>query len=343
MILAIHKTDIKGYFSDRWIEYCKVNNIPYKIVNCYSNTIIQDLNDCDGLMWHFSHAHPIDYQIAINILTSLEAGGKKVFPNVNSCWHFDDKVSQKYLLESINAPIIKSWVYYSKKEALEIMSKISYPKVFKLKGGAGSANVKLIKNKNEADKYVCRAFGRGFRQFDRLTLFKDTFTKFRRREIKIKNLILEFGKIFVKSDYEKVKGNESGYIYFQDFIPNNDSDVRIIVIGDRAFAIKRMVRENDFRASGSGLILYDRKHIDERCVQIAFNTSEKLQSNCLTFDFLFDENNQPLIAEISYGFFQGAYDDCTGYWDKNLKWHDEKFIPQNWMVDDLLAEINLKK
>lgn len=343
MKLAIHKSKSKVYFSERWINHCKNKSINYKIVNCYSNNIMEELSDCDGLLWHFSHAHPIDFQIATHILNSLEANGKKTFPNINSCWHFDDKVAQKYLLESIGCPVIKSWVYYTKKGANQAVEGLVYPKVFKLKGGAGSANVKLIENKKEAKRYVYKAFGKGFRQFDRFTLFNDAISKFRKNEISVKKLAIEFGKIFVKSDYEKVKGYENGYVYFQEFIPNNNFDIRIIVIGERAFAIKRMVRENDFRASGSGIILYEKDNFDIRCVQIAFETSAKLGANCLAYDFLFDEKNQPLIAEVSYGFLGIVYDDCTGYWDKNLTWHKGNFIPQNWMIDDMIEKINLTK
>ena len=343
MKLAIHKNDLKGYFSERWINYCHNNSIDYKIVNCYSNNIMEELSDCDGLLWHFSHAHPIDFQIATHILNSVKANGKKIFPNINSCWHFDDKVAQKYLLESISSPVIKSWVYYTKKNAYQAVEGLVYPKVFKLKGGAGSANVKLIENKKEAKRYVTKAFGKGFRQFDRFTLFNDAISMFKKNKISVKNLTIEFIKIFIKSDYEKVKGNENGYVYIQEFLPNNNFDIRIIVIGGRAFAIKRMVRENDFRASGSGLILYEKDNFDIRCVQIAFETSEKIGSNCLAYDFLFDDENQPLIAEVSYGFSQAGYDDCTGYWDKKLTWHKGKFVPQNWMVDDMIEKINSTK
>ena len=36
------------------------------------------------------------------------------------------------------------------------------PKVFKLRGGAGALNVKLIKNHNEAEKFAKKAFTIGF-------------------------------------------------------------------------------------------------------------------------------------------------------------------------------------
>lgn len=339
MKLAIHHTPVQGYFSERWIEYCNRQNIPYKLVNCYSNNIIHDLSDCGALLWHFSHAHPTDFQISIKLIASLEAAGKICFPNLNSCWHFDDKVAQKYLLESINAPVINSWVFYSQKEAIEWISKASFPKVFKLKGGAGSANVKLVRKHKSARKLVRKAFGKGFRQFDRKSLFIYELKKWKSGSTTTRNLVLSFLKMFKKSDYEKLKGNELGYAYFQEFLPDNDSDTRIVVIGNRAFGIKRMVRKNDFRASGSGLILYDKELIDQRCVKIAFDISAKLKTNCLTFDFLFSDNHSPMIAEISYGFHQDGYNDCQGYWDNDLNWNEGKFIPQEWMVDDIINSI----
>ena len=70
------------------------------------------------------------------------------------------------------------------------------------------------------------------------------------------------------TEYARVTGNEKGYIYFQEFIPDNDFDIRVIVIGDKAFAIKRMVRENDFRASGSGSILYEKEHFTDETIRI---------------------------------------------------------------------------
>ena len=42
-----------------------------------------------------------------------------------------------------------------------------FPKVFKLRGGAGAANVKLVKSKRDFIKLINKAFGRGFSQFNR--------------------------------------------------------------------------------------------------------------------------------------------------------------------------------
>jgi len=50
MLLAIHHRP--GSFSDRWISYCERNEIPFKIVNAFDSDIINQLQDCDALMWH---------------------------------------------------------------------------------------------------------------------------------------------------------------------------------------------------------------------------------------------------------------------------------------------------
>lgn len=334
MKLAIHHR--AGSFSDRWIAYCEEKNIEYKIVNAFANDIIQQLSDCDVLMWHHNHAHFKDVLTAKRILFALEHAGIKVFPDFKTGWHFDDKVAQKYLLEAIGAPLVPSYVFYDKKEALEWAVHTSYPKVFKLKGGAGAANVKLVKTENEAKKLISKAFGRGFAQFDRVGAFKEHLRKVKEGKQGLIGLLKGFARLFITTDFDKQQPSEKGYIYFQDFIPNNDSDARVIVIGDKAFAIKRMVRSNDFRASGSGNIIYDKSQIDERCIKIAFDTSQKLNAQCLAYDFVFDSNKNPLVIEISYGFAVEAYDKCLGYWDRNLNWYEGQFNPQEWMIEDLI-------
>src|SRR5690606_24969951 len=113
------------------------------------------------------------------ILFALEHAGIKVFPDFKTGWHFDDKVAQKYLLEAINAPLVPSYVFYDKQQALNWAKKTIYPKVFKLKGGAGSANVKLVRSESEAIKLINIAFGKGFSQFNRLDNFKESLRKYK--------------------------------------------------------------------------------------------------------------------------------------------------------------------
>jgi len=337
MKVAIHHRE--GSFSDRWIEYCQKNMIEYKIVNAYDNDIICQIKGCNIFIWHHHHANYKDTTTAKRILFSLEQAGIKVFPNFNTGWHFDDKVAQKYLLEAINAPLVPSYVFYDKNEALKWAKNTSYPKVFKLKGGAGASNVKLVKNFNQAVSFINKSFGKGYKQYDGVEALKEKIRKFKDNKESFKGVIKAAIRIFVPTNFSNNQPPEKGYIYFQDFIPNNYSDIRVIVIGDKAFAIKRLVRENDFRASGSGNIIFDNNEINLDCIKIAFKINSTIKSQCIAFDFVLDTNGQPLIVEMSYGFSMKAYDQCPGYWDKDLNWYKEDFNPQNWIIDSFY-EIN---
>ena len=335
MKIAIHHR--KGSFSDRWIAYCKVNGVDYKLVNCYANDIIEQISDCDALMWHFHHTSERDVKFAKQLLYSVQAIGKKVFPDFNTAWHFDDKVGQKYLLEAIGAPMVPTYIFYSRQDALTWAKKVRWPKVFKLRGGAGSQNVKLAKNKRDGIKLINTAFGKGFKQYEAWSNLKERWRKFRlgkKAGIEVFKGIL---RLIHPPKFSNMMGKEIGYVYFQDFIPNNNFDVRIIVIGDKAFAIKRPVRKNDFRASGGGEIIYHKEEIDERCVKIAFEANEEIKSQSIAYDFVFDQNNNPLIVEISYGYSVAAYDDCEGYWTKDMQWHSgTHFDFCGWMVNLML-------
>ena len=116
-------------------------------------------------MFHHHHGNYKDVLFARQLLYSLEESGKRVFPDWRTCWHFDDKVGQKYLLEAIGAPLIPSYVFYTEKEALNWIRQTTFPKVFKLRGGASAANVKLVHTAKEAKNFVQKAFGTGFSQF----------------------------------------------------------------------------------------------------------------------------------------------------------------------------------
>lgn len=340
MKIAIHKRPYS--FSDRWIHYCEENIIPFKIVNCYDSDIIEQLKDCNGLMWHWNQNDYRAQNFARQLIISVEKMGIKVFPNSNNCWHFDDKVGQKYLLEAINAPLVPSYAFYDKSTAVNWAKQTSYPKVFKLRGGAGSINVKLVKSKKQAKKLIQRSFSRGFAFSSRYDGLKDRFWSLKRdKDFKaIVHVLKGFVRLLIPPEGTTLLPLQRGYIYFQEFIPNNKFDDRIVIVGNKAFALRRKNRENDFRASGSGLISYDKELFPQKTIQIAFSTSRKIKSQSLAFDFIYDKEKNPLIVEISYVYVMGvAYDNCSGYWDENLNWHPDNVNPQRYIIEDFIAEI----
>lgn len=334
MRIAIHHR--KGSFSERWIEYCKKNKIQYKLVNAFDSDIIQQVKECDVFMWHHHHADFKDVLTAKRILFALEHSGVKIFPDFNTGWHFDDKVAQKYLLEAIDAPLVPSFVFYDKKEALDWAMNTTYPKVFKLKGGAGASNVKLVRTERECIKFINKAFGKGFSQFDRWGYFKERYKKYKSGGDNLLGVLKGFGRLFIPREFAKLYGREKGYVYFQEFIPNDGFDIRVVVINNKAVALKRLVRKNDFRASGSGNLVFENEKIDKRYINTAFEIAEKLNSKSLAIDLICSKIDDIYIVELSYGFpMLNFIDGSKGYWDKNLNWHEGQFIPQEWMVEEI--------
>jgi glutathione synthase/RimK-type ligase-like ATP-grasp enzyme len=336
MKIGIHHTP--GSFSDRWIDYCKKQNIDYKIVNCYATDIISQLEDCDALMWHHHHGNFKDVLFAKQLIYSVEQSGKKTFPDYKTCWHFDDKVGQKYLFESIGAPLAPSYVFYTRQEALQWINHTTFPKVFKLRGGAGSANVKLVKTAKKARRLTGKAFGRGYSQFDRIGYFKEHYNKYCNGRDSLLGVLKAFGRLFIGTEFSKMHGREKGYIYFQDFVPNNSFDIRVFVVYSKAFALKRMIRKNDFRASGSGNMYYEKEHIPINSIELAFQLSDKLQLQSASFDFVYDAEGHPVVVEVSYAFPTLSAAPCIGYWDKLLNYHLESFKPQEWMVEAIINQ-----
>ncbi|GHT33436.1 hypothetical protein AGMMS49574_19090 [Bacteroidia bacterium] len=165
--IAIHqnkkKFDHSGSWENPWINYCETNQIPYKVVDCYHPDIINQLKEFDCLLWHFNNYSHSDMLFARSILNSAKQLGLKVFPDFNESWHFDDKVAGTYILQSINAPIPASKMFYLYDDVKEwIAQGITYPIVAKLRTGSGAHNVKLLKSKTEVLSYAKRMFGKGF-------------------------------------------------------------------------------------------------------------------------------------------------------------------------------------
>lgn len=340
-MIGIH--DRPGGFSDRWIQYCTEHAVPFRRVNCLASDVVRQCEGLEGLLWHWGHDSPADKLVAWQIIASLEAKGLLVFPNVNTCWHYDDKIAQKYLLEALGAALIPTWVLTNQAEAVRWCEQASWPKVFKLRCGAGSTNVRLVRSRTEAVALCRQAFGRGFPAVagylaDMQTRLRKTKTahEFWARLRRAPRTLLKRLAIRWQLHWER------GYMYFQEFLPDNAFDTRITIIGDRAFGFVRANRPDDFRASGSGSIIYNAEKIDKRCVEIAFRVADRIGSQSLSFDFLYNPQQEPMIAEISYCYMSSAVHACAGHWDHGGIWHEGHVWPEEAIMDDVLAACHRK-
>ncbi len=342
IVLAIHCRP--DDFSERWIERCEAEGLSYRRVDCHDTAILRQLEGVDGLLWRWLHHIPEDQLIARQVIAAAERMGILVFPDSLTSWHFDDKIVQKYLLEAVAAPLIPTYVFVDREKAMDWIASAEFPKVFKLRCGAGSCNVQLVKTRQEAIRICRRMFGKGrpygdsyfgdFRKKVRVTRdFRHFVEKLKRAPGILANSFRSRARLPL----------QQGYVYFQDFMAGNAEDIRVTVIGNRAFGFQRKNRPGDFRASGSGTLLYDAQRIDPRCVRAAFAVAEKLDAASMAFDFLIDKDGQPKIGEISYTFAAGAIHDCPGHWDRAMNWQEGHVWPQDAIFDDFLAALEKRR
>jgi hypothetical protein len=346
MKIAIHHTESAhpDSFSRKWIEYLPSRDIEPLVLDFKQSNTIEQIRGCAGAMWHWFHT-PDDKQAAPKILDAIEFGLRlPVFPNRQTRWHYDEKISQHYLFDAINAPKIKTWVFWDRQSAVEFIETAQFPLVFKLSVGAGSANVLKLEHRSEALRLIEIMFADGFTPYT-VNEFEQklsvSFPSFYRRLKDSANYLLKrrwpAGPQKPPHWYYLIQKN---YIYFQEFLPDNRNDIRVTVIGERIFAYLRYNRDNDFRASGSGNLEYNRSLIPEEALQIASQISKENRFQSMAYDFLVAPEQGLVLSEISYCYVNRLVHDCGGYWDEDLNWQEGATWPEDAILEDFIQSLD---
>lgn len=318
-------------FCKEWITYLNSHGINYFEVEPYANDVIQKILKADYFFWHFDHLDYKDALCARQIIFSVQ-NKVKCFPNLNECFYFDDKIGQKHILESLKVPVPQTRIFYDKKSAECFINKAVFPLVAKLRKGAGSSNVWLLKNKADAKNYIKRAFDKGFTVFN-----KKDYLNARYKRQGISGNIKGRVKILhnKKTSYFP---REMGYTLFQQYIKNEGFDIRIVVINnEKAFSAKRYAQEDGWTASGSGIATYPNESLDTAYVKQAFFIAEQLNTRCVAIDFIKQRETAKIFTvEISPLYASYSMKPCTGYWDHHLNWHNDNRDPQWFLIDKMI-------
>ena len=163
----------------------------------------------------------------------------------------------------MDIPRLRSYVFVESAPALEWAASTDYPKVFKLRHGAASSCVRLVRSESQARRLIRRAFGRGFPVYSPWDSLKERFYRSRLGTFDTVGVAKGVARFFYPPRFSRVLGPQRGYVLFQDFV-RTDSDVRINIVGDKAFGLRRFVRPGDFRASGSRICSYESEQVSRR-------------------------------------------------------------------------------
>jgi glutathione synthase/RimK-type ligase-like ATP-grasp enzyme len=340
MIVGIHiyPKGSDDSFVKKYAEILEFNNIKYVWLDINDISFWEKIRYVNYFIYRWIQWDD-HHQIAKSILPVIEHYYNiKCLPDLKSCWHYDDKIREYYLMKAFDFPIIKSWVFYDKRSALDWTEKeMRFPVVFKLKGGAGSEGVLRVDSLKDAKKLVSKMFGSGFisSKLDFKGSLVNTYCKRIRKYVG--NCLKRTKGQFINFNWQRHKN----YILFQEFMPNNEFDTRVTIIGKRAFCFRRFNRKNDFRSSGSGILDYDQSAIDLNFITLAFKISTQIGFQTMAYDFLYDEEKNPVFCEISYTYVDKAVYNCPGFWDNELKFHPGHFWPQYFNLVDLLEKSSL--
>jgi|HubBroStandDraft_4_1064222.scaffolds.fasta_scaffold79212_2 hypothetical protein len=338
LIVAIHPGEQvspgRTPSSTRWSEFLGSSGFEVRWVDVRSADILDQLTGCHAFMWNWLHFDGSE-RIARRLLPVIERELRiPVFPDQRTCWHFNDKIAQAYLLKALQIPIPQTWIWFDRRRAEEWASQAHYPLVLKLATGGQSKNVRLISDFWEARRWIDCLFSFYIIELD------DGHPSLCRKLRRIAASLKSQGLL-------RSTGHEpnTGYVLFQEFLPDNRFDTRVTVVGNRAFAFRRFNRPHDFRASGSGNLDTDPINIDEEFVRLAFLTSKKTRSQSCAIDGLY-RGCDHVVGEVQYSFISSLVYSCPGHWELNgepktgaLIWVAGQMWPEEAQVIDFTAKI----
>lgn len=326
-------------YSEKFREILIRNNILFVLIDPNSDSLLDEIKECSHLLFRHSQGDTdkLIYETIFNI--AQNTFHIKCWPNYETYWPYEDKIKEFYLLKSHDFPIIDSHIFWNHNQADAFIKKTKFPIVAKLSKGASSSNVVIVKSVIDGKKIINQVFNKGVKtnglnnSSNLSSLSKLGIIKYGKAHLK--SFLLRLGILKDKTEYPEWQIQKDA-ILFQKYLPNNNFDTRVTVIGNKAFAFRRFVRSNDFRASGSGNFNMDPDKIDPRCLEIAFSISKKLNFNTMAYDFIYDEDKTPFINEISYCFVDWVVHSCPGFWDENLLWQSGQNWPQYYQLADFL-------
>jgi glutathione synthase/RimK-type ligase-like ATP-grasp enzyme len=335
----VHRNGERQSFSDRWSELAAQAGIEVRAVDAYRQDIFDRLHGCDAFMWRFDFAAP-ERLFAKRLLAAIEQTMPlAVFPSWRTAWHFEDKVAQHYLLTAAAIPTARTWVFWDAESARAFCRDARYPLVLKLAQGYQSSNVRLMRNAAEASRWIDLLFTTGVASLDQ-------------QPVSTLRSAARHGREAVRALFGRSGGHQSedvqrAYIYLQEFLDGNAFDTRDTVIGRRAFAFRRLNRPDDFRASGSGRIVWEPEQIDARAVALAVRVAQQLGSQSLAVDVL-RRGDEVVVAEVSYTYASWAVRNCPGHWEQrsaaagaafDLAWVSGPMRPEDAIFADFIAQL----
>lgn len=213
--------------------------------------------------------------VSRELVFALNRRGCITLPTLQEAKWYDDKVAQ---LPALSGYMPATWHLADREKAMQLAAALPWGRglqiVSKAAEGSSSANVRLLRSRQEAEAEVAKIFGDG--------------------------IALRYGRV------------QRGYLYWQRLVPENPCDYRVCVVGSFLYGLVRANRPGTFTASGSGnfraLTLDDSR--ERAAAALAVRISRAIGTKWMAYDFVFDEDGAPLVLEMSSAWTMKAYEAC---------------------------------
>lgn len=330
-----------SWTASRYVETLQSNDITVHVAGLEDPEFWNFVKESDLLIYRYANSrHYTQAHTVIPLAERLH--GVRCFPDSFSAFLFNDKLRQHHLFEHFGVPTPRTWVFRNASAAYAFLESATYPLVAKLRMGQAGDNVVLVDNRKTAERLVKRLFGKGVRYGNMpghlvRSIRHSGIIGLMRKRASVYRARMRPSEF---ADYYWRELPERNYLLVQEFVPDNDSDTRVVVTGTRAFGMKRWNRPDDFRASGSSLHSFDPESIDTRMIEIAFRVCRTVGVPVMAFDFMVDAAGNPIVIEMGYAYGSSnkpsLISRAPGYWDDTLGWHPGGVDPARFELECIL-------
>jgi hypothetical protein len=231
-----------------------------------------------------------------NNIFGLKLRGAILIPDFQFLYAHHNKVFMEILRKVSNiseANTLRSWLLGTYEDFQHRINQIPLPVVAKPSAGAISKGVVLLKNKKQALYEVQ----------------KMTFCT------SVVRTCYEYYKRFMYKSYIPYSLNRRKFI-LQEFVPELQEDYKILFYGNHAYVVRRGVRKNDFRASGSGLLTWP-ELLPDGMLDTAWKIFKGFDVPFISIDLAYQETKFHLLEVQFIQFGTAALEKSLHHWEYN--------------------------
>lgn len=209
-----------------------------------------------------------------------------LMPNQEQLHSFENKGVQEYYKKIHGIDSLQGKYYGDIDELIDDSERMPFPFVLKKNEGALSIGVFLAKDKNTLIDFS--------KKWKKMTLKEKLAYKLNRknsfkRDTNLKPVLHLLEKNFDIFFEKRIP------VITQQFVAGLDGDFKVLVFGDKYYVLKRKIRKNDFRASGSGNFLWEDQ--PQEVLDFAKEVTTKLNVPFISLDIGVDNNGTCYLFE----------------------------------------------